>query len=380
MADDDFDFFDEPIASDTPKYPKINAAKEDKNSHTEQSDDSADYDKFSDKGPRGKSNSSPERSPESERRRRDSYSSGSRTPRSNRDDPYSDSFSDDDDSVVKESPRSKGSIKIEARVPSVQSGSRHRHRSNSSESDYSSPRSREASPDSKNKGSDLSYNRPKSSNKFRKNRKDSESFSETESLSDADSDVTDVSPLNSPHLGSRQHERYKASGKPPKSPIYTSSNTNGDRISSSYHKSNGSSSAFSNLTDADSEKMNLNILMQAVMEMENNRQNPDYEKSERIAKNRRVLFVPQGAAAQNKKNFSFTNDTTTTIDRDNQRLMQNIMKYTTNASKAKQMQKAKSKSVPARMTPSAVNRLREQQRIERENIVSSYLIHIMSYI
>lgn len=70
-----------------------------------------------------------------------------------------------------------------------------------------------------------------------------------------------------------------------------------------------------------------------------------------------------------RKNYSFTNDEVRQIDRENQRLLKELTKHS-----AKPRNKSASVKKPSGSTPkmyhSAINRQREQQRIDRENLVS----------
>ncbi|KAI1883543.1 hypothetical protein AGOR_G00232670 [Albula goreensis] len=67
-----------------------------------------------------------------------------------------------------------------------------------------------------------------------------------------------------------------------------------------------------------------------------------------------------------RKNFSFSNDEVSRIDRENQRLLRELTRRTPRP-KSSSVPK-KPSSPPIRLSHSAINRQREQQRIERENL------------
>lgn len=166
-------------------------------------------------------------------------------------------------------------------------------------------------------------------------------------LSDSDdSDVTDVSPLNTPHLGGR-YERM--SGKPPKNPDTGRS---------------PASSRLDHLLQGNKDSMDLNLLMHAVLEMEK-------EHSEGLAPvpHKKFVVPPPAGSKLPRKNFSFQNEHVGHIDRENQRLMKEIMKCAIQAKEAKQKARCRSKPMQTstRLTTSAVNRMKEQRRIEAEN-------------
>ncbi|XP_028832792.1 cilia- and flagella-associated protein 97-like [Denticeps clupeoides] len=83
-----------------------------------------------------------------------------------------------------------------------------------------------------------------------------------------------------------------------------------------------------------------------------------------------LLEVP---GSRNRKNYSFTNEEVRRIDRENQRLLKELSRPSArsrNSSGTISSSKASSKRTtpPIRMYHSALNRQREQQRIERENL------------
>ncbi|XP_029288554.1 cilia- and flagella-associated protein 97 isoform X2 [Cottoperca gobio] len=81
-----------------------------------------------------------------------------------------------------------------------------------------------------------------------------------------------------------------------------------------------------------------------------------------------VFNCPYG---RNRKNFSFTNDEVKRIDRENQRLLRELSRPSPGpraGSTVKKRTPTASKSPQVRLSHSALNRQREQQRIERENL------------
>ncbi|XP_037328915.2 cilia- and flagella-associated protein 97 isoform X2 [Pungitius pungitius] len=82
-----------------------------------------------------------------------------------------------------------------------------------------------------------------------------------------------------------------------------------------------------------------------------------------------LVFCFPGAS--NRKNYSFTNDEVQRIDRENQRLLRELSRQSPGprpGSKARKQTPTASKLPPSRLSHSALNRQREQQRIERENL------------
>ncbi|XP_059194224.1 cilia- and flagella-associated protein 97 [Centropristis striata] len=76
-------------------------------------------------------------------------------------------------------------------------------------------------------------------------------------------------------------------------------------------------------------------------------------------------------AMRNRKNYSFTNDEVLRIDRENQRLLRELSRHSPGprpGSSARKKTQTGSNSPHVRLSHSALNRQREQQRIERENL------------
>ncbi|XP_070613659.1 cilia- and flagella-associated protein 97 [Erythrolamprus reginae] len=100
------------------------------------------------------------------------------------------------------------------------------------------------------------------------------------------------------------------------------------------------------------EAMDLNNLLKAFLQLEK--------------KDQEELPVNQSSLGS-RKNYSFTNDEVRQIDRENQRLLKELTKHS-----AKPRTKSASMKKPSGSTPkmyhSAINRQKEQQRIDRENL------------
>ena len=165
------------------------------------------------------------------------------------------------------------------------------------------------------------------------------------SVADSDSDMTDVSPILSPRNGSVNghgkdvKDKYRAF-----KPVYQAVEDSGR-----------------NITDGgDSTALDLNILMKAVSEL---------EKQKRVKANtRRVMFEPLRARPMDKSNYTFSNDDTHRIDEENKRLLQQIVRQM-HTTKERHPRATDLRIKQATLTASAVNRRREQQRIENENLV-----------
>lgn len=164
---------------------------------------------------------------------------------------------------------------------------------------------------------------------------------------DSDSDMTDVSPIASPRNGSvnghgkeLSDQKFSSVSKPP---IYQAMPL----------EDSGTP------TIQDPNALDLNILMKAVSEL---------EKQKRVKSNtRRVMFEPLRARPVEKSNYTFSNDDTHRIEHENKRLLQQIMQQV-HSSGRKQQSTKDLKVKQATLTTSAINRRREQQRIENENL------------
>uniref|UniRef100_A0A2D4L452 Cilia- and flagella-associated protein 97 n=2 Tax=Micrurus paraensis TaxID=1970185 RepID=A0A2D4L452_9SAUR len=100
------------------------------------------------------------------------------------------------------------------------------------------------------------------------------------------------------------------------------------------------------------EAMDLNNLLKAFLQLEK--------------KDQQELALNQSSLGS-RKNYSFTNDEVRQIDRENQRLLKELTKHSTKPRNKSASVKKPSGSAP-KMYHSAINRQKEQQRIDRENL------------
>uniref|UniRef100_A0A8C6XQY3 Cilia- and flagella-associated protein 97 n=1 Tax=Naja naja TaxID=35670 RepID=A0A8C6XQY3_NAJNA len=100
------------------------------------------------------------------------------------------------------------------------------------------------------------------------------------------------------------------------------------------------------------EAMDLNNLLKAFLQLEK--------------KDQQELVLNQSSLGS-RKNYSFTNDEVRQIDRENQRLLKELTKHSTKPRNKSASVKKPSGSAP-KMYHSAINRQKEQQRIDRENL------------
>ncbi|GFS25989.1 cilia- and flagella-associated protein 97-like [Elysia marginata] len=197
-------------------------------------------------------------------------------------------------------------------------------------------------------------------------RQGSPSKSDSETLSD--SDITDVSPMDSPRpktrtsgtRGSKGQDNLVSSsgdGAGDKMQKFLALPVNhldldddgGDELKPPKHRRDGG---------RDASGFDLDILMKAVGEL---------EKQKRVqANSRRVMFAPMGASRE-KNNYTFDQTKARDIERENQRLLNEIVRRVN--STADQKKQFYSSSKPAyKLTPSAINRERDMKRIESENM------------
>lgn len=193
---------------------------------------------------------------------------------------------------------------------------------------------------------DASKKRPKSS----KQRTRNQSASDKDG---SDSEMTDVSPLPSPRESpsmQRKNVQTKQNGE----------------VNVQYNDTEISETGDIKLAN---NNLNLSVLMKAVSEIENERQH-------RLKANtRRVMFEPPKVVGNKEKsNYSFDTNRVSLIEKENQRLLREIMKHV-GSKKRKKPIVVHHEPQAYRMTPSAVNRQREQRRIEEENMVGIYYKH-----
>ncbi|XP_033743314.1 cilia- and flagella-associated protein 97-like [Pecten maximus] len=155
------------------------------------------------------------------------------------------------------------------------------------------------------------------------------------SKSGSDSEMTDVSPLPSPKHSPRSHNGHV--------------NVQYDDVPN---------------IKLQNKQLDLSVLMDAVQEIEREQQ-----RNERLKINsRRVMFAPpKGKQTSEHGNFTYDQDRAKTIEKENQRLLKEIMKHV-GPNKKKQHQRVAAEPFVQRLTPSAVNRKRDQRRIESENL------------
>jgi hypothetical protein len=149
--------------------------------------------------------------------------------------------------------------------------------------------------------------------------------------SGSDSEMTDVSPLPSPRDLDNGHVQYP------------------DQINDN-----------SGEVQLKSKQLDLSILMEAVSEI---------DKQQRIKSNRRVMFEPPNPQSNEKSNFTFDTQRVKLIEKENQRLLKEIMRHIGPNHPKKKGPRDHKVSVQ-RVTPSAINRQRDQRRIEAENMVN----------
>lgn len=163
--------------------------------------------------------------------------------------------------------------------------------------------------------------------------------------------MTDVSPISSPRNG------------------HVNGHKRGSTSSGARH--NGSQQRFAAmpleeetqrkvLDGGDSNALDLNILMKAVSEL---------EKQNRVKANtRRVMFEPTRPRKMEKSNYTFSNNDAHRIETENKRLLREIVRQM-HTNERKQTAKVPTLKVhQTTLTASAVNRRREQKRIENENL------------
>ena len=269
---------------------------------------------------------------------------------------YSDNFESDSENEIVKSKSPRADDESPSKKQAWGNGKSSVHKSKSKSKDVTAHRS----------NSNVSPRAQKSNPRSRSVSDDSSVFSTSDS--ESDSDVTEVSPLGSPRKSEKDMYSMKELakiGKPPRSPMHKETVSYGKSSKPKHAEKSSSESKLDKLLNADSDAMDLQLLMQAVMEMEHDR-----EKRQRHQ--RRVLFTPPSKPKpQNKLNSTFSNEKVRSIDRENQRLMNRIVQMAREAEAVKRRKKRPAVARdPPKLTPSAVNRSKEQQRIDRENLVS----------
>jgi len=166
------------------------------------------------------------------------------------------------------------------------------------------------------------------------------SLSDDATDSDEDSDVIDVSPLSSPHNSNVQI-----------TPAITKHISKSPDIQPAV-----------GLLNANRDSLDFDMLLQTVLHMERQGRSQSRLAQPQVA-------VPSGGS---RRNYSFNKERVEAIAKENHRLATRIMKHASDNDKAK----AKVKKVTTsggssrRLSSAAVNRAKQQQQIEAENLVS----------
>ncbi|XP_059144806.1 cilia- and flagella-associated protein 97-like [Physella acuta] len=206
----------------------------------------------------------------------------------------------------------------------------------------------------KHKSPRLNQERPKTAkNRSRASTREAK-FLVPESVSDSlsESDMTDVSPIESPRNGTAVRPKQQS--------IRVNIGAAGDS-----HTKNPQYKAeldLKELLDADDpdrqmSSYDLNILMTAVSEL---------EKQKRLAANsRRVMFAPIGLKRAEKANYTFDDNKARDIERENSRLLKEIVRRVSDGDQRKSYVR---RPITQKLTPSAINREKEIRRIEADNL------------
>jgi hypothetical protein len=231
--------------------------------------------------------------------------------------------------------------------PGKEREKQNKHSYESSDSDIDLEHEPVNTSDSNHRKSKISQNRKKRGNGKKKLIRSSSSFSNN-------SDITDVSPLESPEGSPRYSHKRDTKDKGNKSVQYSDKNVD--------HSIN-----------LESDEIDLSILMKCMADI-------DKEKQERLkANSRRVMFAQPttGGSKNSKGNYTFSMGQAKLIEKENQRLLKKIMNQMSGPVKKapgtiprQREQKRRGEPIVQRLTPSAVNRMREQRRIEEQNMVS----------
>ena len=167
----------------------------------------------------------------------------------------------------------------------------------------------------------------------------SRSLTDDAADSDEDSEIIDVSPLNTPHSLSSTFTKNvlqsKSSDIPPVG-----------------------------LLNADRDSLDLDMLLQSVLHMEKQGRSQSRQSQAQ-------LLVPPSSS---RHNYSFSKERVDAIDKENHRLAARIMKHANDNKKAKaKVKKISTLDVGSkRPSSAAVNRAKQQQQIEAENLVNVF--------
>ncbi|XP_018416800.1 PREDICTED: cilia- and flagella-associated protein 97 [Nanorana parkeri] len=162
-------------------------------------------------------------------------------------------------------------------------------------------------------------------------------------VDESEDTVTDVTPLSTPDISPISSFDIAATSEALKNKVKRQENVSQEIFEPDF-ESKSDPKAFQ-------DAMDLNQLLKAFMNLDK--------------KEQKSLSVEQPSIRQ--KNYSFKNDEVRHIDRENQRLLKELSRQASK-SKSKSLTPKKPNGTPSRLYHSALNRQREQQRIERENL------------
>ncbi|XP_056415916.1 cilia- and flagella-associated protein 97 [Hyla sarda] len=163
-------------------------------------------------------------------------------------------------------------------------------------------------------------------------------------VDESEDTVTDVTPLSTPDISPIQSFDIAATSEALKAKVKRQENIRQE----SYEPEIDGKPNPKALQDA----MDLNQLLKAFMHL-------DKKDQERFSLDHPSVGL--------KKNYSFTSEEVRQIDRENQRLLKELSRHATKT-KGKSLTPKKLNTTPTRLYHSTLNRQKEQQRIERENM------------
>ncbi|CAL1528001.1 unnamed protein product [Lymnaea stagnalis] len=206
------------------------------------------------------------------------------------------------------------------------------------------------------KQKNTNLDRPKTAKNRLRDKTDKTKPNKSDSLSDtlSDSDITDVSPIDSPRNLSQAKVRDRSKGQG--ITAAGDGHTHFRPIPVTELDLRDLDADFDRNTDLDS--FDLHILMKAVGEL---------EKQKRLkANSRRVMFAPTSLHRTEKANYTFDDNKTRDIERENNRLLKEIVRHVNTGGEHRRGHIRG--SATHKLTASAVNRERDIRRIESENL------------
>ncbi|CAH2300375.1 Hypothetical predicted protein [Pelobates cultripes] len=190
-----------------------------------------------------------------------------------------------------------------------------------------------------------SYQSAKGNGHFAENKTPKQPVRDLRDYADESEDtVTDVTPLSTPDISPIQSFDLAATSGALKNKMQRQENVNQDQYDPDMDQKTNAKV----LQDA----MDLNQLLKAFMHLD---------------KTDQQSLVVEQPPVRHKKNYSFNSEEVRHIDRENQRLLKELSKQASKP-RSKILTMKKPNGVPVRLYHSALNRQREQQRIERENL------------